>query len=634
MGLQDLNEDIYARDYQNDRKVQSDYVPGAETSGEIGFGTDQWELSKGRRGGLGSKLLDFFATKWKWIVIGLSSVLFIALITNLAFLQGMVFSDDRVDLGITGPKEVASAESIQYTVRYSNGNILSMNDVELQLSFPESFHIDQGDGMKVSGSSATISLGTIAGRSGGETGFSGKFYGSKGSLAYLKATLRFSPSGMSSRFERETQAGVTIASSPLALEVSAPQEIASGNEVEYVFAYRNDSDLSFSNLRIKAEYPQNFRFNSSDPRPSDGDTAWRLGNLLPHASGEIHVRGVITGNRDEAKVVRVSLGVLQGDDTLLAYDQKERLTRIVASPLSVIQTVNGKTDVSVNPGDQLNYEIRYANDGDIGLRDVIVTVEVNASALDMTKLQTTGGTYDVARGLIIWKAPDFPELSRLEPRQGGKITFSIPVRKEIGTSDEAGKHLTIRTLAKIDSPDIPFSTPSSKVIASNALEVRIGSVVDYAVSGYYFDASIPNSGPIPPKSGSETTYALHFRVVNYLNELSHAKVTAVLPTGVRYTGKRLPENESVSYNDRTGELVWDIGSIWGGGKSTKELALQVAITPGSNEIGKSPNLLLRSVFDADDVFAKNSIHIERGAKTTNLQEDTSLSSDSSSNVVP
>lgn len=634
MGLQDLNENIYRRDYENDRKTHSDFAPGMDASGGVEFGASRWELSAAPvKKTIWSGARDFFAMKWKWIIIGLSSLLFLVLIVNLAFIRGMLFTDDRVSLEIAGPKEVASAETVQFVVRYGNGNMLPMNDAELTFAFPESFRLERSDGMIVSGNSATVSLDSVNGRAGGEVKLSGKFYGSKGSLAYLKATFRFTPSGTSSRYDRETQVGVTIASSPLSLEVSAPQEIASGNEIEYVFAYRNDSDLSFSNLRIKAEYPQNFRFNSAEPRPSDAENSWRLGNLLPHAQGEIRVRGVVTGNRDEAKVIRASLGVLQGDDTFFAYDQRERLTRIVASPLSISQTVNGKTDISVNPGDVLNYEIRYSNDGDIGLRDLIVTVEVNAAFLDVTKLRTTGGAYDVSRSVIVWKASDFPELTRLEPRQGGRVNFSIPVRGDVGVSGEAGKHLSVRTLAKIDSPDIPFSSPSSKIIASNALEVRIGSIVDYDVSGYHFDAALPNAGPIPPKSGFETTYTLRFKITNYLNDLSRAKVTATLPTNVRYTGKKSPESDALSYNERTGQLVWDIGSMWGGGKSSREIAIQVGITPGPNEIGQAPTILIGSVFEAEDTYTKNSIRIERGEKTTNLQEDTSLS-DSSANVVP
>lgn len=638
MGLEDLNERIYKRDYEGGTPQETEFDPGnteVSPGEEISFRSDEWtkESEAVANRTFRERVEDFFATKWKWVVIGVASVAFIALLANLAFLRAMLFSNDRVSVAISGPKEVASAETVEYTVEYGNRNLLAVRDAEITLSFPGSFRIESGEGISISGNSATISIGAIGSNTTGRVKFSGKFYGSKGTFAYLKAVLRYAPSGVSIRYETETQSGVTIASSPLSLEISAPQEVSSGGEAEYVVSYRNDGDLSFSNLRIRTEYPSGFRFNRSDPSASEGDSTWRIGNLLPRGSGEIRIKGILTGNRDEAKVFRVSLGVLQGDGTFISYDQKERVTRIVASPLVITQTVNGKSDISVNPGDALKYELRYVNQGGIGLRDVIVTLEVNADFLDLTKLQLTGGAYDSARRLIVWKAPDFPGLARLEPGQGGTIDFSVPVRSDIGTSGEAGKNLAVRTVAKIDSPDVPFSSGSNKVISSNVLEVKIGAIVDFQALGYYFDTTLPNSGPIPPKVGTETTYTIRLKVTNFLNDLSHAKVTATLPTGVRYTGKRSPESESTTYNERTGQFVWNIGSLFGGGKSTRELAFQVAATPSPNEAGKPISLLLGSVFEAQDVFTGQQMKVERGAKTSAIAEDASVS-DEGYNVVP
>lgn len=627
MGLQDLNEDIYRRDYADGRESRTEYDPGnpGAKGDDVRFRTDTWGATETPvKTSIFSRVGEFFVTKWKWVLIGLISIIFLAFLANLTFIREMLFTDDRIGIRIVGPSEVASAETVEYTLRYDNGNVLSADDAHITLTFPDSFRIEKGEGMSIHGNAATFSLGEVGGRSYGEARFSGKFYGSKGTLIYLKATFGFSPSGMSSRFEKDAQYGVTISSSPLVLEAIAPKEIASGNEVEYVMSYRNESDISFSNLRVKAEYPDGFRFNRSEPKSTEGDSLWRVGDLPPRASGEIRVKGILTGSRDQAKVLRASLGVLQGDDTFVAYDEKERTTRIVTPPLTIVQTVNGKTDLSVNPGDVLEYELKYMNEGTIGLRDVIITLEMNASLLDVTRLTLRGGSYDTARSVITWRASDIPELARLEPNRGGTVMFSVPVRKDIPVNTEAGKHLSIRTLAKIDSLDIPFSSPGNKVVSSNMLDVRIGSVVDFQVSGFHFDAALPNTGPLPPKVGQETTYTLRFKVTNFLNDISKAKVSMLIPTSVRYTGKRSPDTESISYNDRTGQLTWDIGSILGGGESSREVALQFSITPSPNQVGNAAPLLTNAVFEAEDVFTKDPIRIERGGKTTSLPEDKSI----------
>lgn len=626
MGLQDLNEDIYRRDYADGRESHTEYDPGnPDAKGDVRFKSDTWGVNETPvKTSTFSKIGEFFATKWKWVIVALSSIIFLVFLANLTVISEMLFTDDRIGISVVGPSEVASAETVEYTLRYDNGNILPADDVSITLTFPDSFRIEKGEGMSIQGNTATLPVGEVGGRSYGEAKFSGKFYGSKGTRIYLKATFGFSPSGMSSRFEKNTQYDVTIASSPLVLEAIAPKEIASGNEVEYVISYRNESDLPFSNLRVKAEYPDGFRFNQSEPKSTEGDSLWRIGDLLPHASGEIRVKGILTGSRDQAKVLRASLGVLQGDGMLVAYDEKERTTRIVMSPLTITQTVNGKTDLSVSPGDMLKYELKYMNEGTIGLRDVIITLEMNASLLDMTRLILRGGSYDTARNVITWRASDLPELARLEPNRGGTVAFSVPVRGDIAVNTEAGKHLSIRTLAKIDSLDIPFSSPNNKVISSNMLDVRIGSVVDFQINGFYFDAALPNSGPLPPKVGQETTYTLRFKVTNFLNDISKAKVSMLVPTSVRYTGKRSPDSESISYNDRTGQLTWDIGSILGGGESSREVALQFSITPSPNQAGNAAQLLTNAVFEAEDVFTKEPIRIERGSKTTSLPEDKSI----------
>lgn len=628
MGLQDLNEDIYRRDYADGREAKTEYDPGnSDSAKDVQFGASAWGVNETpTKTSAFSKIGEFFATKWKWVIVTLSSLIFLVLLANLTVIGEMLFTDDRIDMRIVGPSEVASAETVEYAIQYTNGNILPADDASITITFPGSFRIEKREGISVQGNTATVTIGEVGGRSRGEAKFSGKFYGSKGSLISLKSVFGFSPSGISSRFEKNSQYDVTIASSPVSLELIAPRDIASGNEVEYVISYRNEGDVPFSNLRVKAEYPDGFRFNQSEPRATEGDTLWRIGDLSPRAQGEIRVKGILTGSRDQAKTIRVSLGVLQDDGTLMAYDEKERTTRMVTPPLTITQTVNGKTDLSVNPGDMLQYELRYMNEGMIGLRDVIITLEMNASLLDVTRLSLRGGSYDTVRNVITWRASDIPELARLEPNRGGTVSFSVPVRKDVPVNTEAGKHLSIRTVAKIDSLDIPFSSPNNKVVSSNMLDVRIGSVVDFRISGFYFDAALPNSGPLPPKVGQETTYTLRFKVTNFLNDISKARVSMLVPTSVRYTGKRSPDSESVSYNERTGQLTWDIGSILGGGESSREVALQFSIVPGPNQVGSAAPLLANAVFEAEDVFTKNPIRIERGGKTTALPEDGNIAS--------
>lgn len=631
MGLQDLNENIHRRDFRNERETRTAFDPNVgEREGEVGFETAHWDASQVPvRKTLLGRFLSFSARHWPWYLLGLFLFALLVVAVNFETLRAMVFSNDRVSVEIVGPTDVASGETVSYKVVFRNMNVLKVKDAEVVVSFPESFRVGQAEGFEIDGHSMRRSVGEIAPDGSGEVRFSGKFYGSKGSLVYFHPTLRFIPFGVSGAFETGGQTGVTIVSSPLFLEMTAPQEAMSGNEVEYVISYRNDSDLPYSNIRILADYPEDFRFSGSDPRPTEGDDVFRIGNLEPGASGEIRVHGTLYGENNQSKAVAASLGVFQGDGNFLAYETKDRATRMIVSPLSITQTVNGRVDLAAKPGDPLRYELGFVNQGDIGLRDVIVTVELDPTLLDLTRLDLRGGKgfYDAGRQSIVWTAADLPALARLEPGQGGMVSFSVPLRGDIATTGEAGKHLSVRTVAKIDSPDVPFVLASNKVIASNTLEVRVGSEIGFDILGFHTDTPIPNSGPVPPTVGRETTYMLRFRVTNYLNDLTGARVVATLPSGVRCTGVFLPDTEHMACNERTGEVIWDIGTMAGGEKVSRELSFQVAVVPGPDRTGDVLRLLSGAVLEATDTFTEERISVARGEKTTALTEDAGLSRD-------
>lgn len=626
MGLEELNKDIYKRDYEASRDMTTPYDPGRDSDlpGEVPFSSQAWQTAPpAKKRGVIFSVIQFFFGSWRRALPTLLMFAIIGIGAVVPSIRTMLFTASNVSVTISGPKEVASGETVKYVFEYSNGNILGVKNAELRVSFPDSFKAEAGGYVQSGSSLLTIPLGELAGKSVGRAEVSGKFYGLKGELVYPKVVFRYTPSNMGGAFEAEAQIGVTIALSPLAIDIIVPQEAASGNEVTYIVNYRNDSDLDFSGLRINAEYPEGFRFSGADPAPGEGETVWKIGNVLSHGSGTIAIRGTLSGTRDQAKTFRAVFGIVKGDGTFLAYDQGERVTRIVASPLSIVQTVNGKIDLSVNPGDALTYRLRYSNDGSVGLRDVIIAAEVSSPFLDMATLSPGVGKYDAANNRIVWRASDVPGLSLVGPQKGGEVSFSISVRKNIGTSGTEGKDLSVRAVAKIDSPDIALR---DKVASSNVLETKINSVVFFDVNGYYFDGAVPNSGPIPPKVGQETTYTIHLIATNYLNDLGQARVTASLPTGVKFLGKKLSDDESIDYNDRTGALVWNIGNIPGGGKHVREVIFQVSITPAPNEAGSSSKLLQNAVFEGTDFFTQHSFRIDRGSKTTTLREDAALPS--------
>jgi hypothetical protein len=627
MGLRDLNDDLYRPNDAAVRERRPDAfdpsaVPDNGAARSLFGETQAWNIRKE----------GFFRRNRRAVTVGgvvLGTVLFVAVaIVATVKVRESAFSDEKVVVRVEGPSEVAGSQSSRFYVSYANNNRADLENAELLVYYPDTFRPDAGPHVTVGPAFSRIPIGTVAGRSQGKIEFPGKFYGAKGSLAYLKAVLRYRPEDIGSEFQAEKQLGITIQSSSLTLDVEAPLEVASGGKVEYRVDYANATDATMTNIRLKAEYPEGFRFESADPKVSEGDGVWYIGNLAPGQKGTVRISGTVDGARNEAKTALFRLGTFQGDGGFLAYSEQQRTTKVIASPLRIFQAVNGRNQFNASPGETLYYSVRYRNDGEIGLRDVIVKVEIRSAALDFSRLRSiNGGAYDSARREVMWKASDIPQLAYLAPGQEGEVQFSVPVVPNLPSGSDSDKNFTVVSTARIDSPDIPTPIGANKTVGSNTLTVKVNSMPGLQAKGFYADARIPNEGPLPPKVGVQTGYTLHWILSNTTNDLDQVQVTASLPTGVKWLGRTDPSSESISFNPRTNQIVWNVGSVSGGTgvrQPAREVAFQVGVVPEASHAGKEMTLLNESSVSAHDLFTGETLRAGIDPKTTILPEDPSI----------
>jgi Domain of unknown function DUF11 len=623
MSLQDLNEQLHSRDTHLDKarlSVHEEHTPEEITLEKQAFQKkEEWQSPKQEIYLISP---DVRKARKKKIYIAIGSLVAL-LILGAAGFAGYTYlkRQSAVSVIIAGPASVASAERVSFDITYANNSWNEIENTKLTLVMPETFQLETTPEMKMTGKRAEIDLGSVAKGVGKTMTINGKFYGGKGEKGSIEASLRYTPKSTSSQFDVKTSFEVTLATSPLLFEVSAPSEIATGQELDYVITYENRSPETFRNLRVVAKYPQDFLYLSSDVAPTEGDNTWLIAELKPNQSGKIVIHGSLSGARDSAKTFEASIGILQGDNSLFTYNTIEKRTQIIATPLVITQLVNGNNDVVVNPGEELRYVVNYKNESGIGMRDVIISLSLDASFLDVASLKLPNGFYDQATSKITWKASDIPGLARLEPGQGGEIVFSVPVVKEFkpGTNP---KNILIRSLATIDSPDVKTVLTGNKTIASNLIQVKVGALVNLRVAGLFSGDNIKNEGPVPPVVGSETTYTVRTLVASSSNDLSQARVTFVIPSGVVYKEKSSPSGETVEYNARTNELIWEVGILASG--KEKEFQFQVAITPNASQVGKDVILVKQARFSAKESFTKKDVSTERLGITNYLVEDKNI----------
>lgn len=622
MSLRELNENLYEH---NDHSAGSHHTPQtfidpasvpADSVSQVGT----WRATSPAV--LTAAEMEKKRRKWKIIIAVTIVVALIVLIALGVYVsRNYLFNDANVTLGIDGPRDVASAEDVKFTFRYGDANWLAVDNVTIAFTYPESFHLEPRDGLTLSGQAGTISLGRLAANSQGKYDITGKFYGVKGETSYINAVLLYSPKGTSERLKVEQQFGVSVATSSVHLDTVVPTEVGSGQEMVYAVTYRNDGEQKFSNIRIKAEYPDGFTPLYSDPKPADGNDVWYIGTIDPGMGGHVIIHGTIKGDKDEAKPFAVSIGYFQGDGSFLAYDRNEKSTRLIAPPLTIAQSVDDQSGtIDVDAGSSLRYSLKYGNIGSIGLRNVIVKLKLDSPLIDVTRLSTSAGFYDAVSKTILWKASDVPKLGLLEPGDQGEISLSIPIRGDI-VADAMHKQFSFETVATIDSPDVPTTVGANKIIASDVLRLRLGTKVGLNSKILIADPVSPGTGPYPPKSGTETVYLVRVSAGSSLNDVKNAKMTVLLPSGARFVGKVASDNEKIDFNDRTNVLTWAIGDLMAGIDGRREILFRVGMTPGPNSVGDDIPLFGGATFFGTDAFIGKDLNDTLSSKTTNNVDD-------------
>ena len=624
MSLQDIRNKLYKKEAPKSLSQHeiSKYDPTiAKDTGEMEKGEkDLWAEKQG----LSQKEKKVVK---KGVIIFALVLLIIIGLAVFSFIRQSMFQDGNATISINGVTQANSGKLLTYEINYKNENRLDIDKAVLKIAYPENFKPEDNPNFKIENlTSGMFDLGTIKGNSEGKVILNGRAYSPKGALIYLRATLSYNPAGYSSQFQTNSQLGINIVSAPITLEFLAPQNIASGNSVDYQINYKNDGAEILNNLTVKLKYPDQFTFSSSNPKVSRDNNSWDIGTLQPGQTGKIIISGKLEGERDNIKKAEASIGVVENGE-FVTFNSESASTKIIFSPLSIAQAVNGQQGLNINSGDTLEFQIRYKNSGNIGLRNVIITEQIDSSVLDYASLKLDKGSFDIDNKTITWKASDISQLENLGVGQEGKIDFSIKVKSLLPVGEEKDKNFVVKSVAKIDSPDVPTPISMNKIVSSNEIDMKVNSRLAIDVKGYYGDKQISNSGPVPPKVGEETTYTIHWKALNISNDVSGAMVSAILPTDSQMTGKIYPEDANVEYNSRTNSIVWTIGNMKAGTgilSGSPEVAFQIKIKPSPNQVGREVKLLGETTIAGKDLFTNENIKNIFEEKTTDLREDASI----------
>ncbi len=559
------------------------------------------------------------------ILFALAGIFFVVSVSALVyfFVKGSnVVSSRNIAMEIKGPSLVSGGEEVSLDIIVENKNNGGLESADLVIDFPDGSFAPDGSEL----SRERRSLGKIAAGGAAKETIGLNLFGKEDEEKKLSVTLEYRLARSNAIFAKTIDYTLRISRPAVGVSVSLPEETNAGREMEVKIGIVSNSESPIKNLLLKIDYPSGFQFSGAVPEPAEGNNVWKVGAIGPSQERSVTIRGIAGGQDMEEKSFRVVAGVDKGEGAFLAYGSAVASFVVKRPFLDLVLFVNGRdsADNAAFAGDSLRLDLVWKNNLTASLRNASLEVKIRGKALDEKSISVSGGFYRTFDKTLVWTPSSLPGLASIMPGEEGRAKFSFSVLKPLPVKRPSDKNFIIELEGKIKGRSILGGEESSEITGEVKKEIKVASRPQLASMALHYSGPIKNTGPMPPKAGEETTYTIVWSLGNAVNALSDVKVTAGLPSYARWTGKILPRDANISFNEERGEVVWDAGSVPPGTglvRPAKEVAFQVALAPSVSQIGSSPILMGKTILEAKDNFINEILKEEKNPLTTRLFSD-------------
>lgn len=570
----------------------------------------------------------------RWAIFGaVVLVLILGAIGGGAYWQRVnSFDKSGVALDIFGSERVISGEEVNYVVRIKNNTRVALQDAQLEFFLPVGSFLSDGREISKQGdfNLITKSVGNVPAGQELQESFKIRILGDKDTQQKFLAKLNYKPANSSMEFLNEKDFLSTIILVPLVLNFTLPEKIVSDQVLNFSLKYVNTSDATFSDSRLKIEYPAGFVFDSALPSPSEENNIWDLSEIGSGEEGRIIIKGTISGNEGDGKAFKAQIGMMQGEE-FVAFAQTLNSPQISISPLAIEQEISGSADGQISLGQSVNYRLKYRNTTDIAIGPVVITLKIDSRAVDSGSVVVPNGFFSSSDNIIIWNSSSLPKLESLPAGAEGELTFSFRTKEKLPIASSTDKNFTITTSAQIDSPNVPLALTGTSLMGKNQLIVKISSRLVLSMKGYYDDRLLPNSGPLPPRVGQETTYTIYWQLINVSNDLTDVIVEASLFPYMRWKENIYPKNEDIKYDEATGKVTWKADRLTAGTGlllPVRQVAFQVGFVPSLGQVGNAAVIVKEVQANGRDSFTEQNISVSAIELKSNMPDDPTVSFES------
>lgn len=527
------------------------------------------------------------------------------------------FSEDKVELRISGPANVVAGTTTTYKIAYENNQSVQIKKARLNVQYPDGFVFASSNVNAQNTGHTEWNIGEIASGKKKELVITGVLYGSLQQKQSLRAFLTYQPENFSSELQSAAIMDITTDKSPFTLTVNGSNKTLIGNTSEYIFTVKKEADSAISKLDIKPSWPKNFTLSSSSPALTK-DFKWVIEPGKTTSSSEradtwiFKLAGNFSNSNQETGDISGTLQVIANNKTFSLTDNK-LTTQVAQNNLDFNLAINGSlSNFNTQPGGDLNITLSIKNQSNEEIQNAVLKLGLNGPSIKKQTLidwPKITDTYDgdirgtqitdtLRRGEITWDKTKIPALAKIGKGQEISVDIKLSLRdaKEMDLSALATSS-KITALADISFKDLNDKTQN---IASNQILITVNSDLT-------FESRDTVSG-----SGNGEKHQINWVLTNNFHPLKNLSLTADTYGDISVS---LPDSSpagEVNFNAATKKITWNIPSM---PESVDVLALPFTITV--NKTNPTQNLLVSKVhIQAEDTVT--------GEKIDLIAEETAL----------
>lgn len=528
-------------------------------------------------------------------------------------------STKNLDISVEGPVSVSAGSPVALHITITNNNNAAIDKVNMHIIYPEGTRSVDNSTLPVESADESIEALEPGGKITKDENVS--FLGAEGEAKNIHISVNYRVTGSNAVFTKDKIFNITIGNAPVTMSITRPDSVVSGEPFSSTISIVSNSETTLRNVVLRAEFPYGWSFGSVSPPSSDTDhSIWNIGDLSPGDRKTIALTGTLTGEDNDERTFRFFVGVGKAGsnnlDTALSSDSFA--VSINHPDLSLDVKLNGDSSASyaAQGGKMIQTTVTIKNNLPENLLAPQVEVKLSGVALDRSSVSSQSGNYSSGTGSVVWNQSNTDQLTSLAP--GEERTFIL--------NFASLSNLTSAANQKIDVSATLTGRPqgsNANQSVSVARTVRITSEAALSSKSLYSRGPFKNTGPVPPKADTETSYTVDLILGNTHNDILNAKVTGVLGANVKWTGDSSPGSEVV-YDDVSRTVTWNVGTLASGAGFSapgREAFFRVTLTPSIGQVGGVPVLFGNIAFAGMDSFASSSVRITNSAVTTQISSD-------------